>query len=370
MPEGVCPMCACNLKLEIMEEKDFGKIKREKGTVFNIFVVLFILLGLVWVCQKFIRAGLGRTQYTNNAQVRQHITPVDTRVQGFIREIRFGEYQSVSLGDTLVVLEDAEYLLGVASAEADLQSALVTKEAMRTTVHTTGQNIAVTDASIAETQILADNAEKDYRRYAELIQKEAVTQQQYDAMKTNYEALMAKLSQLQEQRKGQLLVQKEQTQRLEQCDAAIRLAEARLKLAKLNLSYTVITATADGVTGRKNIHAGELVQPGQTMVSIVDGAEKWIVANYKETQTSKMEPGQSVEVKVDAVPGVKFAGVIESISDATGSSYSMIPQDNAAGNFVKVEQRIPVKILFTDDNSEEDLARLRAGMNAVCRVRK
>ncbi len=353
-----------------MEETESGKIRREKGTVFNIFVILFILLGLVWVCQKFIRAGVGGTQYTNNAQVVQHITPVDTRVQGFIREIRFGEYRSVGLGDTLVVLEDAEYRLQVASAEADLQNALVAKEAAGTAVGTTEQNIAVTDAAIAETQILLDNAEKDFGRYAELIQKEAVTRQQYDAVKTNRDAMRAKLDQLREQRKSQTLVSKEQAQRLEQCDAAIKLAEARLNLARLNLSYTVITATADGVTGRKNIHEGELVQPGRTMVSIVDGAEKWIVANYKETQTSRMEPGQRVEIRVDAVPKVKFRGVIESISDATGSSYSLIPQDNSAGNFVKVEQRIPVKIVFTDDNSEEDLARLRAGMNAVCRVRK
>ncbi len=353
-----------------MKETESGKIKREKGTVFNIFVILFILLGLVWVCQKFIWAGVGRTQYTNNAQVRQHITPVDTRVQGFIREIRFEEYRNVSLGDTLVVLEDAEYRLQVASAEADVQSALVAKEAMRTTVGTTEQNIAVTDAAIAQTRILLDNAEKDYNRYAELIQREAVTQQQYDAMKTNYDAMKAKLDELQEQRKSQLLVSKEQTQRLEQCDAAIKLAEARLNLARLNLSYTVITATADGVTGRKNIHEGELVQPGQTMVSIVDSTEKWVIANYKETQTSKMEPGQAVEIKVDAVPKVRFTGVIESISDATGASYSLIPQDNSAGNFVKVEQRIPVKIVFSDDNSQEDIDRLRAGMNAVCRVRK
>ena len=126
--------------------------------------------------------------------------------------------------------------------------------------------------------------------------------------------------------------------------------------------------TADGVTGRKDIHEGELVQPGQTLVTLVDGTEKWIVANYKETQTTNMERGQLVEIKVDAIPGVTYEGRISSISDATGSFYSIIPQDNSAGNFVKVEQRIPVRIEFTENNKQKDLDRLRAGMNVECNV--
>ena len=128
-------------------------------------------------------------------------------------------------------------------------------------------------------------------------------------------------------------------------------------------------ATADGVTGRKDIHEGELVQPGQTLVTLVDGTEKWIIANYKETQTTDMKEGQRVEIKVDALPDVTFEGRITSISDATGAAYSVIPQDNSAGNFVKVEQRIPVRIEFTESNSKENLSRLRAGMNAECSVK-
>lgn len=141
-----------------------------------------------------------------------------------------------------------------------------------------------------------------------------------------------------------------------------------MNLAKLNLSYTIILATADGVTGRKNIHEGELVQQGQTLVTLVDGTEKWVIANYKETQTTYMKRGQVVKVKVDAIPNVEYEGRIASISDATGSFYSLIPQDNSAGNFVKVEQRIPVRIEFTENNSEENLQRLRAGMNVECYV--
>lgn len=161
----------------------------------------------------------------------------------------------------------------------------------------------------------------------------------------------------------------QQTQRLEQNESDIKLAEAALNLAKLNLSYTVICATADGVTGRKNIHEGELVQSGQTLVTLVDGTEKWVIANYKETQTTDMKQGQLVEMKVDAIPNVVYEGRIVSISDATGSFYSLIPQDNSAGNFVKVEQRIPVRIEFTGNNEQKNLNRLRAGMNVECYVK-
>lgn len=340
-------------------------IRRNK-IISNIILLVIILGGICWVCSRFIH--FGDVRYTDNAQVKQHITPVNTRVQGFIKKIYFEEYQQVKKGDTLLIIEDSEYRLRLAQAEANYQNALVGKDAMHTTISTTQNNIFATEAGIEEARVRLQNAETDYRRYTELMKEEAVTPQQFDRVKTEYEAAKARYDQLSRQKESTSLVKREQTQRLEQNDANIKLAEAALNLAKLNLSYTVIVATTDGVTGRKNIHEGELVQPGQTMVTIVDETDKWVIANYKETQTTDMKEGQTVEIEVDAVPGVTFQGVIESISDATGASYSLMPQDNSAGNFVKVEQRIPVRIAFTEANSAENLARLRAGMNAECYV--
>ncbi len=340
-------------------------IRRNK-IISNVILLVIILGGLCWVCSRFIH--FGDVRYTDNAQVKQHITPVNTRVQGFIKKIYFEEYQQVKKGDTLLVIEDAEYRLRLAQAEANYQNALVGKDAMHTTINTTQSNIFATEASIEEARVRLQNAEADYRRYTGLMKEEAVTPQQFDRVKTEYEAAKARYEQLSRQKESTSLVKHEQTQRLEQNDANIKLAEAALNLAKLNLSYTVIVATTDGVTGRKNIHEGELVQPGQTMVTIVDATDKWVIANYKETQTTDMKEGQKVEIEVDAVPGVTYQGVIESISDATGASYSLMPQDNSAGNFVKVEQRIPVRIAFTKANSAENLARLRAGMNVECYV--
>lgn len=341
-------------------------IKNKKRAIPNFFIALVLVGGISWVCGKFIH--LGNVEFTDNAQVKQHLTPVNTRVQGFIKNIYFEEYQPVKKGDTLVVIEDTEYRLKLAQAEADYKNAIAGKSAMHTTINTTQNNIFVTDAVIEEQRVRLKNAETDYKRYQELMKEEAVTPQQFDRVRTEYAATKAKYEQLLRQKQSSMLVKQEQTQRLEQNESEIKLAKAALELAKLNLSYTVICATTDGVTGRKDIHEGELVQAGQALVTLVDGTEKWVIANYKETQTTDMKRGQLVDIKVDAIPDIVYKGRIVSISDATGSFYSLIPQDNSAGNFVKVEQRIPVRIEFTDENTEENLQRLRAGMNVECYV--
>lgn len=343
-------------------------MSNRKKAIPNFFILIILVAGIAWVCGRFLR--ISSDEYTDNAQVKQHLTPVNTRVQGFIKKIYFEEYQKVKKGDTLVVIEDVEYRLKVVQTEADYHNALVGKNAMYTTINTTQNNILVTDAAIDEQRIRLENAEKDYKRYQELVKEEAVTPQQFDRVRTDYAATKARYEQLIRQKQSTSLVKQEQTQRLEQNEAAIKLAEAALELAKLNLSYTVILATTDGVTGRKEIHEGELVQQGQTLVTLVDGTEKWVIANYKETQTTNMHIGQKVNISVDAIPGVRFEGRISSISDATGSAYSIIPQDNSAGNFVKVEQRIPIRIEFTSENKKENLERLRAGMNVECTVEK
>lgn len=341
-------------------------IRNKRRAIPNFFILLVLAIGIGWTFGRFIHWG--NVEFTDNAQVKQHLTPVNTRVQGFIKRICFDEYQRVKKGDTLVIIEDTEYRLKVAQAEADYQSALAGKTAMHTTINTTQNNILVTDAAIEEQRVRLQNAKADFKRYEGLLKEEAVTPQQFDRVKTDYEATKARYEQLLRQKQSTSLVKQEQTQRLDQNESAIKLAEAELELARLNLSYTVILATADGVTGRKEIHEGELVQQGQTLVTLVDGTEKWVIANYKETQTTRMQKGQLVDIQVDALPGVAFEGRISSISDATGSFYSLIPQDNSAGNFVKVEQRIPVRIEFTARNRAEDLERLRAGMNVECTV--
>ena len=232
----------------------------------------------------------------------------------------------------------------------------------------TEQNISVSDAGIEEARVRLDNARADYERYAQLLKNDAVTRQQYDQMHTAYLAAKARYEQAVRSKGTLSRAVQEQGHRLTQNNASVEAARAQVNLARLNLSYTVITATADGVVGKKNIHVGQLVQPGQSMVDIVDNSELWVVANYRETQLPGIAVGDKVQIKVDAVPDTEYEGIVERISDATGAAFSMVPQDNATGNFVKVEQRIPVRIHIEGD--KEKLARLRAGMNVECTVVK
>lgn len=214
-----------------------------------------------------------------------------------------------------------------------------------------------------------DMAATDFDRYKKLLEQEAVTRQQYDAAKTDYEAKKARYEMLARQRSATSSVVAETKQRISQNDAGIELAKALLETAELNLSYCVITAPCDGYASRKEIQVGQLVQPGQTLLDVVDSADVWITANYKETQLQHISIGSDVVIKVDAIPDVEFKGKVVSLSKATGASLSILPQDNSAGNFVKVRQRVPVRIEFSKDNNVEAMSKLRAGMNVECEVK-
>lgn len=333
--------------------------------VVNILIIAVAITGISWVAAQFIHIG---GEYTDNAQVRRNIIPINSRVQGFIKEIRFNEFQNVKKGDTLVIIEETEYRLRVLQAEASLQSAQQNFTAAGTTACTAKNNIGVNDAAIAEVEVLLANARTEKERYEKLLAQGAVTQQQYDGIKMHYDATLAKYNTMKMQRKSTTLVSDEFALRQEQQNTLVELAETTLELARLNLSYTVITAPADGVMGRKNIQEGQLVQPGQAIANIVESGDMWITANYKETQIANIKEGAAVEITVDAVPDVTFKGVVRSISDATGAQFSLVPTDNSAGNFVKVQQRIPLRIEFTDENRTEEIARLRSGMNAECKI--
>lgn len=340
--------------------------RKNKKLIYNSFACILLLFSLYWVCEKFVH--LGKVEFTENAQIKQHIVPVNSRVQGFIKEVRFDEYTPVSKGDTLLLIEDVEYRYLVAQAEANLANAKTGKDAMHKVISTTNTNLSVTEAGVEEARILFENAERNYHRFEQLYKQDAVTKQQYDDVQTAYSAAKARYEMLKRQKQSVQSVGREQNTRLGQNEAGIKLAEAALELARLNLSYTVILAPCDGVTGRKEIQVGQLIQPGQTLVDVVDSEEKWVVANYKETQTANIREGQEVEIEVDAVPNHTFKGVVRSISRATGASFSLLPQDNSSGNFVKIEQRIPVRIDLAEENDPKLVERLGAGMNVSCKV--
>lgn len=340
---------------------DNAKITR---IAYNVIIVLLIIVAAWLLITKFVH--FGNVEFTDNAHIEQHITPVNARVPGYIKEIRYEEYQHVKKGDTLVIIEDAEFRLALAQAKANLANAIAGGSATVASVNTMASGVSVSAAGVEEARIQMENARREDERYAALLGKGAVTKQQYDNIHTAFLAAKARYEATSHQKEMASSTQNEQAHRLAQSQAAIEAAKAAVHSAELNLSYTVVVATADGVIGHKDIHEGQLVQPGQTLCSIVDGTEVWVVANYRETQMPHINIGAKVKMKVDAMPDETFLGEVERISDATGSAYSMIPQDNATGNFVKVEQRIPVRIKLQRTDAVKSL---RAGMNVECEIK-
>ena len=237
-------------------------------------------------------------------------------------------------------------------------------------MNTVGANVAAAKANIEAAKARLWNAEQNFNRYKNLLKDEAVTRQQFDQVKTDYDAqkaqLEAQVSQYQSvinsKTTSELSVNEVQS-RLGMNDAEIKRAENALEMAKLNLSYTVITAPHDGIMGRRTINIGQLLSPGQQVATIVDDNTVWITANYREKQMEKVTIGGLAKIKVDALGGKEFEGKITAVSGATGARYAAVPVDNSTGNFVKVQQRIPVRIEFTENNKPEEVKLLRTGMN-------
>lgn len=341
----------------------------------NYIVLAAVLIGLVFVVRAYF--NIGNDRYTNAAQVEAYINPINTRVSAYIKEIRFSEHQFVKKGDTLVVLDNREILTQVGQAEAGYLSALAAKNATNNAVKTVSNNVNTVSANaesakanIEATQSRLWHTEQNYKRYENLLKDGAVTQQQFDQIRAEYNAqkaqLQAQKAQLQSilnSRISSELGVNEAKSRLDLNDAEIKRAENALAMARLNLSYTVITAPHDGIMGRRTVNVGQLLNPSQQVATIVDTNNMWVTANYREKQMENVHIGGLATIKVDALGGRAFEGKIVAVSGATGAKYAAVPVDNSTGNFVKVQQRIPVRIEFTSNNNPNDLKQLRAGMN-------
>ena len=333
----------------------------------NVVCILIVLFGISWTVRYFWRYL--DYEITNDAYVDQYIAPINIRVAGYIQDVRFREHQYVHKGDTLLLLDDREYKIRVKEAEAALLDAEGSKDVLHSGIQTTQANIAVQEANIAEAKARLWQSEQDYHRYARLLQDESVAPQQFEQVKATYEAAQARYDALVQQREAVVSQHTEATKRQTSADANILRQEAALDIARLNLSYTVITAPYDGYMGRRTLEPGQYVSAGQTLSYIVRSRDKWITANYRETQITNIYIGQEVRIRVDAIEGRTFTGRVSAISEATGSKYSLVPTDNSAGNFVKVQQRIPVRIDLVDV-SDEDMAQLRAGMMVITEALK
>ena len=334
-----------------------------KKLIVRILALCLVVAGLFVIVSLFID---GDTEWTNDAQVEQYISPINAKVPGYIKEIRFKEHQFVHQGDTLLLIDDREYRVNVKQAEASLMDARSGRVVVDNTERTASTASSVYDAGIEEAKIRIAKLERDTKRFTALLAENAATPIQVEQYQTELDAARQKLAQLERQKAASRSQVTEVTQRKTNADAAILRAEAAVDMARLNLSYTVVTAPSDGWLGRRTIQEGQLVSPGVTLTTIIPNTNKWIVANFKETQLARIRKGQTVEVTVDAIPGKTFTGRVSDISQATGSKYAIIPTDNSSGNFVKIQQRVPVRVDL-DELTQEDNERMAAGM--MCEVK-
>ncbi len=352
--------------------------KKKTNIRFIIILTVLIVLGGGFGIMKYLHSQ--QHQETDDAQLESDITGVIPRVSGYIKDIRVKDNQYVHKGDTLIILDDHDYRVRLAEAEAGVQIAESNISLSEAGEATSQSNIPVSQAqektigaSIETAKINLWRANNDFERYANLYKDHSITKQQYEQALAAKQSAEAQLRAVQDQQAAamhQTNVARTQTnasaQQIRVAQANYTKSKTAVDAAKLNLSYTIITAPVDGFVSRINLQTGQFVQPGQSLFNLV-GQKIWIVANFKETQMDKIRPGQSVEISVDAYPSHKFDGKVTSFAPATGSKFALLPPDNASGNFVKVVQRIPVKIEFTD-SKDEMLKLLRPGMNVIVDV--
>ena len=290
---------------------------------------------------------------SDDAQVEGHIIPVLPRVSGYVAEVRVEENRPVRGGDTLVVLEDHDYRARLEQTEADLAAAIATA-GRRGEIGQAQSQLAIAHAAVAQAEANAARAQNDVTRYRTLAQRNIISSQQLDAAEA---AATVATAQLQSAHDPVIAA----TAAVRNADSKVASAVATRDQAALQLAYTRLIAPRDGVVSKKTVEVGQLVQPGQPLLAVVPLDDIWVVANLKETEIRSVIPGRPAEIEVDSYPGRRFRGHVESLSPATGAKFSLLPPDNATGNFTKVVQRIPVRIRL--DDPPDPAHPLRPGMS-------
>ena len=393
---------------ETKETEPPQKKTRRRFIIIAVVILLVIIAGLFYWHSTY-------SEDTDDAQVDGDLYQVSSRVTGQVVKVYIDDNQKVNAGDAIAEIDPRDYLVALEQAQANLASAEasanqatvnvpVTNTSQRTTVSTSGSDVlsAVSAVTGAEKQVQAaaarvDQAQAnaiksqlDVDRYTPLVQKDVISKQQYDAAiaqatadkATVLSAQATLIAQQESVRQAQQRVLQSRFQaaeaskngpeqvRIQQARAVasmadVKQAQSRVDQAKLNLSYTHITAPIAGIVNNKNVQVGANVGVGQNMLTIIPLTNLWVTANFKETQLGKIRSGQNVNVKVDALGGRQFSGKITQVGGATGSRLSLFPPENATGNYVKVVQRIPVRIDLTNLNQENKDYALRPGFSVV-----
>ena len=344
-----------------------GGVRRAVSLV---VLAVVVVVGGVWGVRRW---SYSRTHVSSdNAQVDAHIVSVVAKVGGYIDEVLVAENQTVQRGQPILVIDDAELKVRLAEAEADLAAA----QAAVGDEDVQGQVQAEASATLARRQALEarleavranrERAQRDLARVQELADKQIASRQQLDAAQAAANASAADVMAVEREVAAARAAETAAGASGRVAEARLARAAATLERARLDLSYAQVVSPVSGVLSRTAVEVGQLLQPGQPLGAVVADSAVWITANLKETETSEVQAGQSVEIEVDGYPDCKARGTLASVSPATGSKFALLPPDNATGNFTKVVQRVPVRIEIVEGCGAE--RPLRPGMSAVIHI--
>lgn len=330
-------------------------------------VLLILLIGIPLV------AGIGywlveRQHYevTDNAYLRSNIVLISPRIQGYVTNIAINDNQAVKQNDVLVTIDDRDYQAKVLQAEADVNEEIAHIRRLRAMKTSQQAHIETAGANIVAVQARREQIQKDLQRFNNLIDRGSAARQSLDKIQSESKQAAAEL------RGSQAAANAEHNQltaldiEITETEARLENAQAQLTLAKIDLEHTQVKAPIDGVIGNRGVQIGQLVRPGVALASLVQNSKIWVEANFKETQLEHMRLGQPVTIKLDAYPELELTGKVDSFSPASGSEFSILPEENATGNFTKIVRRVPVKIVF---DPAEHIQLLRPGLSAEVKVK-
>jgi len=333
----------------------------------RILVVVVAVGTIAVVSTKWTRwEGAAGWQRTNDAYLQADLTLISAKVSGYVRELPIQDYEHVHKGQVLVQLVDDDYRAAVAQAEAGVATALAQTQALIAQHDLQFANVAAARAVVASTAATFEQNSRDVARQRRLLATGSSSVETTEKLDTDRAQLTAQLA----QNHAQTLAAERQLAVLEaqilQSQAAVAAQRAALDTARINVGYTTITATQDGVIGQRQIKPGQLVGVGTQITSLIPLPNVWVIANYKETQLTHMAVGQKAEITVDTFPGHTLRGHLLAFAPASGAEFALLPPDNATGNFTKIVQRIAVKILIEDADGLAD--RLVPGMSVEAKI--
>ena len=335
--------------------------------IWRVLVFLLAIGVLILITTRWNRwESNARMQTTDDAYLAADLTPVAAKVSGYVRSMPVQDFERVHAGQLLVQIVDDDYKATVDQLTAGVQAAAATVEALKAQHALQGANVQAAKATIAATSANLDQNDRDLKRQQRLLQTGSSSTEASEKLQTTHAQLSAQLDQNRAQelaaaRQLDVLAAQEQ-----QAEATLAAQKASLELAKINLGYTSIVAPQDGVIGQRQVKPGQFVPVGGQVTSLTPLPNVWVIANYKETQLTRMAAGQKAEIRVDTFPGRTLKGHVLAFAPGSGQEFSLLPPDNATGNFTKVVQRIAVKILIDDADGLAD--KLRPGMSVVTTV--